>query len=206
MNLSRPDVKTLEKVLKTPEEKFMDKVLKSVSERSTSIEEETGIKVTKDQVKEAYISSLEDVLGIEVYPGETTREEEETIRRQWEIISSDEWIFRRSSRRRFSHIPPGTRFCRKRYKALKLIAACVLTDERKVIKDIMIYGDFFARPIDFVDGLEKALIGISAIDLKMIESTVNDLFARPDFECAGINDREFAMPILEACKEIASSK
>ncbi len=205
LNLARPDVEALEQVLRTPEEKYKDKVLKSASERSTSIEEETGISVTKDQLMKAYVKSIEEVFGSEVYEGETTEEEEEMIKKQWEMISSDEWLFRRSSKKRFSSIPNQFRFVRKRHKAAKLISTCILTDEKNTIRDIMIYGDFYARPIDFVDELEKKLLGISASDQERITTIVEELFAQPDFECAGITHQEFARPILEACQEITGA-
>jgi lipoate-protein ligase A len=202
LNLARPDIEKLEQVLKTPEEKFRDKVLKSAAERSTSIEEQTGKPVSKDQVKKAYVSALEEVLGVEIYQGTTTKEEEEMIKKQWEMISSDAWLYRRSSKKRFADISSTYRFARKRHKAAKLISACVLTDDKNIINDIMVYGDFYARPIDFVDELEQRLIGVSASDKEKIAAIVEELFARPDFECAGITAEEFSNPILEACREI----
>ena len=202
LNLARPDVEALEQVLRTPEEKYKDKVLKSASERSTSIEEETGISVTKDQLMKAYVKSIEEIFGGEIYEGETTEEEEEMIKKQWEMISSDEWLFRRSSKKRFSSIPNQFRFVRKRHKAAKLISTCILADEKNTIRDIMIYGDFYARPTDFVDELEQKFLGISASDQEKITAIVEELFAQPDFECAGITPQEFARPILEACQEI----
>lgn len=202
LNLGRPDMEKLEQVLKTPEEKFKDKVLKSIAERSASIEEETGKAVSKVQVMEAYVSSIKEVLGVEIYQGRTTMEEEEMIKRQWEMISSDAWLYRRSSKKRFADIPPRYRFARKRHKAVKLICACLLADEKNIINDIMVYGDFFARPFDFVDEFEKRLIGISASDRERVEKIVEDLFAQPDFECTGITPHEFAIPILDACREV----
>jgi lipoate-protein ligase A len=202
LNLARPDVEALEQVLRTPEEKYKDKVLKSATERSTSVEEETGISITKDQLMKAYVRSIEEIFGSEVYEGKTTEEEEAMIKKQWEMISSDEWLFRRSSKKRFSSIPDQCRFARKRHKAAKLISTCILTDEKHTIRDIMIYGDFYARPTDFVDELEQKLLGISAADQEGIAAIVEELFAQPDFECAGITPQEFVKPILEACQEI----
>ena len=55
------------------------------------------------------------------------------------------------------------------------------------------------------DELEKKLLGISASDQERITTIVEELFAQPDFECAGITHQEFARPILEACQEITGA-
>ena len=66
----------------------------------------------------------------------------------------------------------------------------------------MIYGDFYARPTDFVDKLEQKLLGISASDQDRVVAIVDELFKQPGFECAGITPQEFARPMLEACQEV----
>jgi hypothetical protein len=114
----------------------------------------------------------------------------------------DEWTYKFSSDRRFmkEEIPEGWSTGVSRYKARKLIEANVLLDNDGKIKDVMITGDYYCNPYDYLFALEESLKGVDARDEAAIKGKVEEFYKTPRWEITMVNVDEMTKPIVDACK------
>ncbi|MEM1645007.1 MAG: hypothetical protein QXL96_03910 [Ignisphaera sp.] len=181
IGVDRINVEEMVKVVRIPQEKFKDKTAKGPQDYITSIKEETGYRPSAEEIYNAFVSSFGETLKIEFEEYELSEEAKRTRDKYRAIASSEDHLYLRSSGKRFSNIPPGHSLGFARYKARKLIVVHLLTDG-KLIKDIMISGDFYCSPKEYLFEFENSLKGLELADLNKIEQKISELYSRKGWE------------------------
>jgi len=203
MNIGTPRVDLARKVLKIPPEKFADKPVTNLDEYVSSVEKVTGRMPAMEEFQEALRQNLERVLNLRVTRGEISLEE----RKLWEelgpVYTSEDWIYKRSSKRRFEGLPGEIHMGKNRRKARKLVLAHVAVNAQKMIQRVMLCGDFFIQPGDALEEIEKNLQGLKAQDQKGIHRIVEDTLARLKVQTPMLSPEDFALPLIAAAREAA---
>jgi lipoate-protein ligase A len=209
MSLDITDFDTLVKIIHLPPEKFADKAAKDMREWAMAATKALGRRPSKEEVIEALRKAFEEKMSqytgdeVKLVAGELTEFEKE----RFELYKSkhgmrDEWTYKFSSDRRFmkEEIPEGWSTGVSRYKARKLIEANVLLDNEGKIKDVMITGDYYCNPYDYLFALEESLKGVDARDEAAIKGKVEEFYKTPGWEITMVNVDEMTKPIVDACK------
>jgi hypothetical protein len=209
MSLDITDFDTLVKIIHLPPEKFADKAAKDMREWAMAATKALGRRPPKEEVIEALREAFEEKMSqytgdeVKLVAGELTEFEKE----RFELYKSkhgmrDEWTYKFSSDRRFmkEEIPEGWSTGVSRYKARKLIEANVLLDNDGKIKDVMITGDYYCNPYDYLFALEESLKGVDARDEAAIKGKVEEFYKTPGWEITMVNVDEMTKPIVDACK------
>jgi lipoate---protein ligase len=89
------DKKTMSKVLKVPSEKMRDKIFESLEAYMTTMSEQLGSTPDRTMVKDLYMQKVSEALGMEVYEGEWTAEEEAMAQEIDARFTSDEWLYQK---------------------------------------------------------------------------------------------------------------
>ncbi|WP_238842099.1 lipoate--protein ligase family protein [Sulfolobus sp. E11-6] len=200
IGLGRLNIDEMVKVLKIPQEKFKDKTVKGPQDYVTSVEEEIGYKPSIDEAYNAFVSSLEDTLRIKFEEYELSEEARKVRDEYRKIASSESHLYLRSSGKRFSNIPPGYVLGFARYKARKLIVVHLLTD-KKVIKDIMISGDFYCSPVEYFFEFENSLKELNLTDLDKIKQKISELYSRKGWEIPMVSEDDILTAIRMAIED-----
>jgi lipoate-protein ligase A len=201
MNIGTPRVDVAQKVLRIPPEKFADKAVSKLDEYVTSVEKVTGRLPSWEEFKEAVRQNLERVFRVKVRPGEIDPEEKVVLDELRPVYTSEEWIYKRSSNRRFGELPDGIRTGKNRRKARKLVIARVAVNAQNRIYRAMLAGDFFIQPAGALEEMEKSLHGAEALDEKGIQRILGDALARLKAQTPMLTAEDFALPVIQAAKE-----
>lgn len=199
----RPRMDLMSKALTPLPEKFADKEAKTVEARVTSFEELLGWPPSFDEVKEAYISGLEERLGVVFRAGELTAEEKAMMAERERRDFSEEWIRAMSEERKFGSVPPGVQ---RREHAVKvsqgpLIRAVVLMEGDKIL-NISLTGSIHCLPVGIVEEIEAALKGVPGTEAGIGE-VVHSFFQKPGVQIAGAKPADFIRAIMGAIKKVA---
>jgi hypothetical protein len=138
---------------------------------------------------------------VKVNPGEVSREEKMAFEKLRPVYASEEWIFKRSSARRFGELSAGIAVGKNRRKARKLVIAQVAVDARKRIHRAMLSGDFFIQPGNSLEEMEKNLQGVEARDEERILRTIEDTLSGLKAQTPMLTPEDFALPIIQAGRE-----
>ncbi|WP_371362519.1 Octanoyltransferase LipM [Sporomusa rhizae] len=187
------DVDEMLRVLRFPLEKLSDKAVKSMRERVTSLKEQLGY-VPEDRVlKQAILTGLQKTLACEFSPGELTAQETKLFADYLPYFESPEWIYGKAGQ------VINTVDCTASYKAPGgLIRIQMRLDEAvRVIKYLIISGDFFAYPARIINDLETALKN-TPIDRDRITGTISSFFRSNRSEIPGVAPAHFSEAVLLA--------
>ncbi len=206
MNIGTPQVELAQRVLKIPPEKFADKPVSQLDDYVTSVEKITGRLPAWEEFREALCRNLTRVFQVKVNPGEVSPEEKMAFDRLRPVYAAEEWIFKRSSARRFRELPAGIALGKNRRKARKLVIAQVAVDTRKRIHRAMLSGDFFIQPGNALEEMEKNLQGVEARDEKKILRTIGDTLSGLKAQTPMLTPEDFALPIIQAGREALSKE
>jgi lipoate-protein ligase A len=201
MNIGTPRVEVAQKVLRIPPEKFVDKTISKLDDYVTSVEKVTGRLPSWEEFRDAVRQNLERVFRVQVRPGEISPEEKVVFEELRPVYTSEEWVYKRSSNRRFGDLPKGIWRGKNRRKARKLVIAQVAVDTQNRIYRAMLAGDFFIQPAEALEEMEKSLQGAEARDEKGIQRILEDVLARLKTQIPMLTAEDFALPILQAAKE-----
>jgi lipoate-protein ligase A len=201
MNIGTPRVEVAQKVLRIPPEKFADKTISKLDVYVTSVEKVTGRLPSWEEFRDAVRQNLERVFRVQVRPGEISPEEKVVFEELRPVYTSEEWVYKRSSNRRFGDLPKGIWRGKNRRKARKLVIAQVAVDTQNRIYRAMLAGDFFIQPAEALEEMEKSLQGAEARDEKGIQRILEDALARLKTQIPMLTAEDFARPILQAARE-----
>ncbi len=193
------DVRQMLKVLRTPMEKLGDKAVKSMRERVTSMHEQLGYVPEHKVIKQAIIAGLSERLEGEFYPGELTFLEEKLFQERLPYFQSNGWIF--GEENGFMN----TVDCFANYKAPGgLIRVQIRLDEQiRLIKYVMITGDFFAYPARVINDLENLLKNTPIHQGRMAQRIIN-FFGAYQAEIPGVTAKDFITVITMAIDQAKS--
>jgi lipoate-protein ligase A len=201
INVGTPRVEVAQKVLKIPPEKFADKTISKLDDYVTSVERVTGRLPSWEEFREAVRQNLERVFRVKANPGEISAEEKAVFDELRPVYTSEEWVYQRSSRRRFEDLPDGIRRGKNRRKARKLVMAHIAVDAQNRVYRAMLAGDFFIQPAEALEEMEKSLRGVEALDERKVQKILKDALARLNAQIPMLTEEDFALPILQAAKE-----
>jgi lipoate-protein ligase A len=200
--LSYTDFDTLTKIIHLPPEKFADKEAKDMREWAMTGGKALGRTIFKEEVKDALIRAFEKVMGVKLVAGEMTEFEKERYQFHRKQALNDYATFKWSGDRRFAkeEVPEGWSVGVGRYKARKLVEAQVLIDDEGKIADVMLTGDYYCYPGDYLMLLEESLKGMDAKDEAAIKGKVEEFYKMPEWEITLVSVDEMTKPIIDACK------
>jgi len=198
----KPKMELMSRALQPLPEKFMDKEAKTVEERVTSFEELLGWPPSFEEVKEAYISGLEERLGVVFRPNELSSEEAAMMAEREKKDFSEEWIMAMSEERKFGPIPPGVQRGEHVVKVPQgpLIRAVVLMRGGKIF-NISLTGSIHCVPVEIVEQMETALKGADGTE-ERIGQGVHAFFQKPQVQIASAKPEDFIHTILGAIKKV----
>jgi lipoate-protein ligase A len=206
MNIGTPRVELAQRVLRIPPEKFADKPVSQLDEYVTSVEKITGRLPAWEEFREALRRNLMRVFKVGVNPGEVSPEERRTFEELRPVYASEEWIFKRSSARRFAELPAEVAMGKSRRKARKLVVAQVAVDDRKRIYRAMLSGDFFIQPGNALEEMEKNLQGVEARDEERTLRTIGDTLSDLKAQTPMLTPEDFALPVIQAGRDALKKK
>lgn len=206
VNLRPPkNPELLKEVLNIPPEKFLDKGVSGIEQYVVNASDEAGRELSTRDYIDALAKRLDEVLGVKLEERELTEDENKSLEDTIEKCSKEEFMFLRSSKRRFSEIPKGFVYAKAKFKARKLITADILLNKDKKIEDIMICGDFMVVPPNSADNLEQDLKGLDASDKELIKAKITEHYNTEGVDYLAITPDDIAKPILEAIDNAISS-
>jgi lipoate-protein ligase A len=192
------DKKTMSKVLKVPSEKMRDKIFESLEAYMTTMTEELGSTPERAMVKDLYMKKVSETLGVEVYEGEWTEEEEAMAQEIDARFVSDEWLYQKGRLQQ-----PGVKIHEDVYiveAAFKaqggLIRVIARLSEGR-IDDVSISGDFTLLPSFALGALEQSLRGINATP-ETLTSKIEEAYYRLDIQSPGVTPADFTTAIMNA--------
>ncbi len=192
------DVETMIKSLKIPIVKLKDKELNSVRERVTCLRWELGRVPSYEEMSKAIRRGFEDVFGVKLEDGYLTEDEVKLFEEKLPYFRSKEWIFldRRSSRE-----PAILHSLTKKPGGVIRVSLAFDRDAR-LIKSVLITGDFFAFPPRAIYDLEARLKFIPYSKHK-IRQIVNQFFKETGAYIPGVTPDDIADLIIEAVEKLS---
>lgn len=187
------DIEEMLRVLRTPIEKLGDKAVKTMRERVTSVREQLGFVPPHAQIKQAILEGLTKTLGHQFYAGCLSKIETQMFQERIPYFESDEWIF--GNNNGIIHTVDST----SNYKAPGgLIRVQMRLDESlRIIKYVIINGDFFAYPSRVINDLENTLKN-TPLEEKRIANLINEFFDGYNAEIPGVLPEHFISAVLMA--------
>jgi len=175
------DIESMIKSLKIPIVKLKDKEIKSAKQRVTCIKWEIGYTPPYEELKRLLVESFSEVLGVDFKEEGLGEEEQRLLQDRLPYFQSEDWLYldRRA--------PEEAGLLRAVDKAEGGLVEVALTiDKRaKVIKSILIIGDFFASPMKGILDLEAAL-KFTSYEKEELERNVKRVFREKGLEIIGI--------------------
>ncbi|MBU7044000.1 MAG: lipoate--protein ligase family protein [Theionarchaea archaeon] len=203
------DTKTMVDVLKVPSEKFRDKMFKSLEKYMTSLQNELEDPPHRDEISEHLIAEYESLLSCSLKRGTLTPLEEEYLTPVLSTLRSKEWLHRPSRRRerllsqveaKCTKVAGGIMVCEASHKAQKLIRI-TLESVHGRISDILISGDFFYEPAEYLSELEEELKGMK-IRKKLLTEKIETFFDTHNIQLAGVTAKDFVEAIIQAHSKV----
>ncbi|UCG92960.1 MAG: hypothetical protein JSV97_04440, partial [candidate division WOR-3 bacterium] len=192
------DYLTMSKVLKVPDEKFRDKIYKSMEENLTTMKRELGEIPPREEIKRVLIESFEKILGA-LRPVEL---DADTIRKMREIeqwFMSDKFLFKKTPRIPTGvKIKEGVEILYGLYKAKGgLIRTAEEIEEKRMINEITVSGDFNLFPKNGLTEVEKALKN-KEFKADTIKKEIENVYDKKKIESPGVEPEDFTKTIIEA--------
>jgi lipoate-protein ligase A len=141
------DKRTMSKVLKVPSEKMRDKIFESLEAYMTTMTEELGSTPERAMVKDLYMGKVSEALGVEVYEGKWTDEEEAMAQEIDARFVSDEWLFQKGRLQQPGvKIHEDVHIVEAAFKAQGGLIRVIARLREGRIDDVSISGDFTLLP------------------------------------------------------------
>jgi lipoate-protein ligase A len=192
------DYKTMSKVLKVPDEKFRNKIYKSMEENLTTMKRELGEIPPREEIKQVLIESFEKLTG-KLTPVHFDEQTIIKMKKLEKVFMSDKFLFKKTPR-----IPEGVKIKEGidilygLYKADGgLIRTAEEIENKKIIRDIVVSGDFNLFPKNGLKKLEDTLIN-KAFDRNIIQKEIERVYENNKIESPGVEPEDITKTISEA--------
>ena len=199
-NLRHPDPELPFKVLRVPLEKILEKGFTSPQEYFASIERDGGRIPSPGEFRDTIVSLIEETLKVNVEEGSLTPSEESIWEKYLDKLKSEDFKFRRSTRKFMESMPEGTRYGFAQIKYRKLVQASVAVDKEGTIRAVMLTGDFQVIPADGDEEIARSLIGLKAWEYDKASKIVGELVKTRGYTIIGASPEEFIRPVFEAAQ------
>jgi lipoate-protein ligase A len=192
------DKKTMSKVLKVPSEKMRDKIFESLEAYMTTMTEELGSTPERTMVKDLYMEKVSEALGIEVYEGKWTDEEEAMAQEIDARFVSDEWLFQKGRLQQPGvKIHEDVHIVEAAFKAQGGLIRVIARLREGRIDDVSISGDFTLLPSFALGALEQSLRGITATP-ETLTSKIEEAYYHLNIQSPGVTPADFTTAIMNA--------
>jgi lipoate-protein ligase A len=192
------DKKTMSKVLKVPSEKMRDKIFESLEAYMTTMTEQLGSTPDRTMVKDLYMKKVSEALGMEVYEGEWTAEEETMAQEIDARFISDEWLFQKGRLQQPGvKIHEDVHLVEAAFKAQGGLIWVIARLREGRIDDVSISGDFTLLPSFALGALEQSLRGLSATP-ETLKSKIEEAYYRLNIQSPGVTPADFTTAIMNA--------
>ena len=192
------DYDTMSRVLKVPDEKFRDKIFKSMEENLTTMKRELGAIPPRDDVKRILIEHFEKITGT-LEPVKLDGKTVQKIRELETLFTSDAFLLKKTPR-----IPDGVKIKEGidilygMYKASGgLIRTAEEVENKKILKDIVVSGDFNLFPKQSLQNIENALRN-QDFNRATIKREIERVYDKENVESPGVEPQDIARTIIEA--------
>jgi len=189
------DVEAMVRALKIPIEKLKDKELESAKDRVTWVKRELGFLPSYEALKDALKAGFEGALGIRLTEGGLSSTEADKLQNKLPEFQSEEWIY-------LDRRPPDEAAIVRTLGKLPggLVRISMAIDRSvRLIKSILITGDFFVFPSRGILDLEAAL-KFTLCNEASIRSIVTEFFKSNPVEMPGVSPGDLADLIIEAAE------
>jgi lipoate-protein ligase A len=200
-NLSHPDPELPFKVLRIPPEKIAEKGFTSPREYFASLEMDGSGPPSPGEFMEVLVEKFEEILGVKVEEARLSLEEERVWSRYLEVLKSDDFKFRRSTRRFMESMPPGARYGFAQIKYRKLVQGHVAVEPGGTIRAAMITGDFQVIPADADEEFAQLAIGRRPGDYEEAAREARRLVEERGYVIVGATPEDFIKPLFKAAEE-----
>jgi lipoate-protein ligase A len=192
------DKKTMSKVLKVPSEKMRDKIFESLETYMTTMTEQLGSTPDRAMVKDLYMKKVSEALGMEIYEGEWTVEEEAMAREIDARFTSDEWLYQKGRLQQPGvKIHEDVHIVEAAFKAQGGLIRVIARLREGRIDDVSISGDFTLLPSFALGALEQSLRGLSATP-ETLKSKIEEAYYRLSIQSPGVTPADFTTAIMNA--------
>jgi len=192
------DKKTMSRVLKVPSEKMRDKIFESLEAYMTTMTEQLGSTPDRGMVKDLYMEKVSEALGMEVYEGEWTDEEEAMAQEIDARFTSDEWLYQKGRLQQPGvKIHEDVHIVESAFKSQGGLIRVIARLREGRIDDVSISGDFTLLPSFALGALEQSLRGITATP-KTLTSKIEEAYYRLDIQSPGVTPADFSTAIMNA--------
>jgi lipoate-protein ligase A len=187
------DVAEMLNILNIPLAKIRDKAVRSMRERVTSVYEQLGRIPSHDRMKEAIVAGLSETLNYHFTAGALTGLEKTMLHQRLPFFQSDAWIY--GSDGHISDTMDSVADFKAPGGLIRIQMR--LDDAARIIKYVIITGDFFAYPARIVNDLETALKNTPA-DGGTIARVVGRFFEQVRAEIPGVTPGHVITALLLA--------
>ena len=192
------DKKTMSQVLKVPSEKMRDKIFESLEAYMTTMTEQLGSTPDRVEVKDLYMKKVSEALGMEVYEGEWTEEEEAMAKEIDERFVSDEWLYQKGQlKQQGVKIHQDVHIVETAFKSQGGLIRIIARLREGRIDDISFSGDFTLLPVFALGALEQSLRGVSATP-ETLQSKIEEAYYRLNIQSPGVTPTDFTTAIMNA--------
>lgn len=192
------DYHTMSKVLKVPDEKFRDKIYKSMEENLTTMKRELGEIPHREDIKRVLVERFEKITH-KLEPVNLDAKTINKIRELEKFFTSDAFLFKKTPR-----IPEGVKIKEGidilygMYKAKGgLIRTAEEVKNKKVLKDIVVSGDFNLFPKQGLQNVENALKN-KEFNREKIKKEIEKVYDKERIESPGVEPEDITKTIVEA--------
>jgi lipoate-protein ligase A len=203
VNVAPPERRILERALRVPPEKMRDKRAKSPSERVTSLEEELGREVREEEIMDLVERTVREIFGEDLLLQELemTPLEREYVGEFEKMFCSRDWFWGRSQRERARGVPRGAKCVEGLHKAQAGLLRTTLWVEAGRIVEVLITGDFHAKPLSVIERMERVLVGREA-KIDAILDGLRGVMGSPEVELPGMAEEDFLSSFSKALASI----
>ncbi len=193
------DVETMIKTLKIPIVKLKDKEIESARQRVTCLKSILKQVPPEREIKEAIKKGFEKTLKIRLIESGLTELEEKMLKEKVKYFSSPKWIYQDRTPRKEACLVNSID---KRPGGLIKVSLAI-DRETKIIKNILITGDFLITPTRTIYDLEAHL---KFTPTDKIEEKVKKFFKEKKVQMLKLTPKDFIDPIKEAVEKASYEK
>ncbi len=192
------DKKTMSQVLKVPSEKMRDKIFESLEAYMTTMTEQLGSTPDRAMVKDLYVQKVSQALGMEIYEGEWTADEEAMAQDLDARFASDEWLFQKGRlHQQGVKIHEDVRVVESAFKAQGGLIRVVARLCDGHIDDVALSGDFTVLPSFALGALEQSVRGMKATP-ETLGARLQEAYGLLSIQSPGVSPSDFAVAIMNA--------
>ena len=192
------DKKTMSQVLKVSSEKMRDKIFESLEAYMTTMTEQLGSTPDRARVKDLYLQRVSEVLGVELYEGEWTAEEEAMAQEIDARFTSDEWLYQKGQLHQPGvKIHQDVHIVETAFKSPGGLIRVIARLSEGRIDDVTISGDFTLLPSFALGALEQSLRGTRATP-ETLKSKIEEAYHRLGIQSPGVTPVDFTTAIMNA--------